>query len=78
MESPKVKKAEKPLDVRKVPMVGAAPIGVPVGCGAAAVEGEAKRLGLKPTQLHNGRKLYSFEQAEAIIQSILKRGGARA
>jgi hypothetical protein len=78
MESTKAKKAEQQLDVRKVAMITAGPIGAPVSCGPAAVEGEAKRLGLKPTQIPNGRKLYSFEQAEAIIHSILKRGGARA
>jgi hypothetical protein len=77
MESAQLKKAEDRLDVRKVPMITTAPIGASVRCGPAAVEGEAKRLGLTPTQLPNGRKLYSFEQAEAIIHSILKRGLAR-
>jgi hypothetical protein len=59
-------------------MITGGAIGAPISCGNAAVEGEATRLGLKPTQLPNGRKLFTFEQAETIIRSILQRGNARA
>ena len=80
MESRKVKRPGLSLDVdiRKRPMITTGAIGAAVDSGPAAADGEAARLGLRPTQLPNGRKLWTFEQAETIIRSILKRSDARA
>jgi hypothetical protein len=77
MESSKVKRAD-PLDLNKIPMISSGTLGSPMNIGAAAVEGEGNRLGLRPTQMPNGRKLWTFEQAQTIFRSILKRDGARA
>jgi len=65
------------LDLKKFPMISGAALGASINCGPAAVEGEARRLNIKPTQLPSARRLFSFEQAELIVRSILKRGGAR-
>jgi hypothetical protein len=78
MESSKAKRADGAPDIKKFPMLSKGSVGLPINCGAAAIEGEANRLGIKPTRLPNGRDLFSFEQAEKIILSIMRRAGTRA
>jgi hypothetical protein len=77
MESAKAKAADS-LEIAKFPMISPAAIGAPINCGPSAVLGEAQRLDIRFAQMPNGRKLATFEQASAIIRSIMKRKNARA
>jgi hypothetical protein len=60
------------VDLRKAGLISAGALGAVFGVGPGAVNGAARRLGIRPKRLANGRGKLSFEQAEVVAQDLQK------
>jgi len=56
--------------LKHVPMVAPSMLGNAKDVGPFAVLSTARRLGIEPTRLPNGRDLFTFEQAERIAAAL--------